>query len=107
MSSGRARPARPNRVRIYWTETAGRIITPGASEWAETRGSGRYRPTIAARTGRPRSVSFARDVQPIPERGCRSCHGDAAQLSTFDRRTRESALQGGACGSDIVPGGRV
>ena len=49
-------------------------------------------------------VSFARDVQPLFEGSCASCHGDTAQLSRFDLRTRESALRGGARGSDIVPG---
>jgi hypothetical protein len=49
-------------------------------------------------------VSFARDVQPIFENSCSGCHGDTAQLSRFDLRTRESALKGGARGSDIVPG---
>ena len=50
------------------------------------------------------AVSFAKDIRPIFEGSCWTCHGDAAQLSKFDLRTRESALQGGARGSDIVPG---
>ena len=49
-------------------------------------------------------VSFVREVQPIFETSCSGCHGDTAQLSRFDLRTRESALRGGARGSDIVPG---
>ena len=49
-------------------------------------------------------VSFARDIRPIFERTCWTCHGDAAQLSKLDLRTRESALGGGAHGADIVPG---
>jgi uncharacterized protein DUF1553/uncharacterized protein DUF1549/cytochrome c len=49
-------------------------------------------------------VSFARDVLPLFEGSCGGCHGEAAQLSRFDLRTRESALRGGARGSDIVPG---
>jgi len=50
------------------------------------------------------AVSFAKDIRPIFENSCWTCHGDAAQLSKFDLRTRETALQGGARGSDIVPG---
>jgi uncharacterized protein DUF1553/uncharacterized protein DUF1549/cytochrome c len=49
-------------------------------------------------------VSFAAEIRPIFEGSCFACHGDAAQLSRFDLRTRVTALQGGARGSDIVPG---
>jgi Protein of unknown function (DUF1553)/Protein of unknown function (DUF1549)/Planctomycete cytochrome C len=49
-------------------------------------------------------ISFATDVDPMLERSCRSCHGDAAQLGKLDLSTRESALRGGARGSDLVPG---
>ena len=49
-------------------------------------------------------VSFARDVLPLFEGSCGNCHGETAQLSKFDLRTRESALRGGVHGSDIVPG---
>src|SRR3954466_15414370 len=38
------------------------------------------------------------------EDNCRSCHSDVVQLGKFDLTTRESALRGGARGSDIVPG---
>jgi len=50
------------------------------------------------------TVSFARDIRPIFENTCGSCHGEGAQLSKFDLRTRESALNGGVRGADIVPG---
>src|SRR4051812_42488403 len=49
-------------------------------------------------------VSFAKDIRPIFSNTCGTCHGDTAQLSKFDLRTRESALLGGERGSDIVPG---
>src|SRR5205814_576541 len=49
-------------------------------------------------------IVFARDIQPILEQNCLSCHGEALQLWKFDLRTRESALRGGEHGSDIVPG---
>jgi mono/diheme cytochrome c family protein len=50
------------------------------------------------------AVSFTKDVQPIFASSCFTCHGDSAQLSKFDLRTRETALSGGDRGSDIVPG---
>jgi hypothetical protein len=49
-------------------------------------------------------VTFAKDIQPILANSCWNCHGATVQLSKFDLRTRESALQGGEHGSDIVPG---
>jgi hypothetical protein len=49
-------------------------------------------------------VSFAKDIQPILENNCLSCHGDAMQMGKLDLRSRESALQGGARGSDVIPG---
>src|SRR5262245_39192226 len=50
------------------------------------------------------SVPFEKDVRPILETNCLSCHGEALQSGKFDLRTREGAMRGGARGSDIVPG---
>jgi hypothetical protein len=58
----------------------------------------------AAVVAPPQPVSFAKDVEPILDRSCRSCHGDAVQLGKLDLSTRDSALRGGARGSDLVPG---
>ncbi|HWW88305.1 MAG TPA: PSD1 and planctomycete cytochrome C domain-containing protein, partial [Vicinamibacterales bacterium] len=49
-------------------------------------------------------VSFSKDVEPILESSCRSCHGETMQMGKLDLRTSESALQGGTRGSDLVPG---
>jgi mono/diheme cytochrome c family protein len=49
-------------------------------------------------------ISFDKDVKPVLERHCLSCHGETMQSGKFDLRSRDSALQGGARGSDIVPG---
>ena len=49
-------------------------------------------------------VTFAKDIQPIMERTCWTCHGSSLQLSQLDLRTREGALKGGAHGAAIVPG---
>jgi uncharacterized protein DUF1553/uncharacterized protein DUF1549/cytochrome c len=52
----------------------------------------------------PPSVSFANDVEPILERSCRSCHGDAAPMGKLDLSSRDSLLRGGTRGTDLVPG---
>jgi len=49
-------------------------------------------------------VTFTTHIRPIMERSCWNCHGDAAQLSELDLRTRDSALAGGTRGSAILPG---
>jgi hypothetical protein len=49
-------------------------------------------------------ITFAKDIQPILEAHCLSCHGDTVQMGRFDLRSRESALRGGTRGSDLVPG---
>ncbi len=48
-------------------------------------------------------VSFARDIRPIVQGTCATCHGEL-QVSGLDLRTRESALKGGDHGAAIVPG---
>jgi cytochrome c553 len=50
------------------------------------------------------SIAFDRDIRPILEAKCVSCHGAALQLSKLDLRTRETALSGGARGAVLVPG---
>ena len=57
--------------------------------------------TAAAQTG---PVTFTDHIRPIMERTCWNCHGEAAQLSDLDLRTRDGALAGGARGPAIVPG---
>ncbi|MBI3473528.1 MAG: hypothetical protein HY013_19405, partial [Candidatus Solibacter usitatus] len=50
------------------------------------------------------STSFSRDVRPILERSCLTCHGASQQLSSFSLLSREAALRGGLHGAAIVPG---
>ena len=69
--------------------------------------AGWIRALLSAQTGSPAPaapVSFARDVQPILEDNCVSCHGETMRMGRFDLRSRESALAGGSRGSDIIPG---
>ena len=49
-------------------------------------------------------VTFSKDIQPLLDGNCLSCHGDAAQLSKLDLRTRDGAIRGGTHGPAIVPG---
>ena len=51
----------------------------------------------------PIPVSFTRDVQPLLQHHCWSCHG-ALRTSGFDMRTRDTAMRGGDRGVAIVPG---
>src|SRR6476661_7599552 len=51
----------------------------------------------------PDLVSFERDVRPIFQSSCQTCHGDL-QTSGLDLRTRDSAMKGGDNGAAIVPG---
>jgi hypothetical protein len=49
-------------------------------------------------------VSFTKDIQPILEQNCLSCHGHAMQSSRLDLSSREGAIRGGARWPAIVPG---
>ena len=49
-------------------------------------------------------ASFTKDIKPILESRCWSCHGAAMQLSKLDLRTRDGALKGGDHGPAMVPG---
>jgi hypothetical protein len=57
-----------------------------------------------ARQGQSVSVAFSRDILPLLEANCLSCHGDKLRLARLDLRTRDSMLAGGSHGSAIVPG---
>lgn len=49
-------------------------------------------------------VEFARDILPIFERSCLSCHGVEKRRSGFRLDQRSSALKGGELGVAILPG---
>ena len=59
---------------------------------------------FSAQTTAQPSIAFDRDIRPILEGRCVSCHGGALQLSKLDLRSRETALSGGARGAALVPG---
>ena len=58
---------------------------------------------VAPESGVQETVSFDRDIRPILQGSCETCHGDL-QVSGLDLRTRESALKGGDHGVAIVAG---
>lgn len=63
---------------------------------------------LAADDKRPqpsaRKIDFVKDVQPIFETKCLSCHGAKKQESAFRLDHKASALRGGDIGRAIVPG---
>lgn len=53
----------------------------------------------------PSPAVFSRDIAPILERTCLSCHSPAQQMSQLDLSTRAAALKGGQkAGPAIIPG---
>src|ERR1700720_470842 len=67
--------------------------------------TGRIGALLGAQSALPPAppVSFAKDVQPILESHCLSCHGETMQMGKLALRSRESALQGGAHGAVLLP----
>ena len=49
-------------------------------------------------------VDFQKEIQPIFEKNCYSCHGPNNQLSGFRLDRKQSALAGGNNGKAIIPG---
>jgi hypothetical protein len=49
-------------------------------------------------------MTFAKDIQPVLERSCWTCHSADLQRSKLDLSSREAALKGGEHGAAIVPG---
>jgi len=49
-------------------------------------------------------VDFEKDVQPLLEQKCYSCHGDEVQQSGLRLDKRQNALRGGDYGPVIIPG---
>ena len=61
-------------------------------------------PTPATQSATASPVDFARDIQPILERSCVSCHSADLKLAELDLSTRDAAMKGGEHGAVIVPG---
>src|SRR5258705_6475512 len=49
-------------------------------------------------------VDFSRDIKPIFDRSCISCHGPEKPKSRFRLDSRDGALRGGDNGKAILPG---
>jgi mono/diheme cytochrome c family protein len=52
----------------------------------------------------PPKVNYQKDIQPILEKNCYSCHGDAAQMSGLRLDSRQAILAGGTNGKIVTPG---
>jgi ankyrin repeat protein len=50
------------------------------------------------------TIDYQKDVQPLLEQNCYSCHGDTVQQSGLRLDLRQNALRGGDYGPVIVPG---
>ncbi|MBI3490351.1 MAG: DUF1549 domain-containing protein, partial [Acidobacteria bacterium] len=74
----------------------GFAVAPFAATWSSAQGP--------AQSTSPSSVTFDRDIRPILEKNCLSCHNSQLQVSRLDLSTREGALTGGAKGVVLVPG---
>jgi hypothetical protein len=61
-------------------------------------------PATALPPATERGVDFARDVKPILETSCVSCHGPAKQRGGLRLDSREDAMKGGNGGPVIEPG---
>jgi hypothetical protein len=59
-----------------------------------------------AAAGERAAPDFERDIRPILEANCVSCHGPKQQESLLRLDTRGQALKGGMSGAVIVPGKR-
>ena len=62
---------------------------------------------VGAAAGQPapaRSVDFVRDVQPILNQSCTSCHGAKSQLGGLRLDSKATAFAGGQSGRAIQPG---
>ena len=59
---------------------------------------------MAPLTSPAADVSFSKDVRPILEQKCLTCHGSDTPMSNLDLRTREGMLKGGVRGPSVIPG---
>src|SRR5262245_19581290 len=54
-----------------------------------------------------RQIDYVKDVRPIFERSCYTCHGPEKQKNNFRLDVRAAALKGGDDNVDILPGKSV
>lgn len=90
--------ARPNRRRWLWLFLVAGLPAGG------TAGEGTA--VDAAKLPPPAKIKadFDRDIKPILEASCLRCHGIESPKARFSLATRESTLNGGRRGVDIVAG---
>src|SRR5438477_9703435 len=61
-------------------------------------------PTAALPPATSRPIDFARDIQPLLQKNCFSCHGPEQQEGGLRLDLKKRALDGGDSGAEIVPG---
>lgn len=81
----------------------------GKVETDPAAGKASPRKTEAEKPARPsqpvsRELSYERDILPIMERACVSCHGATKKRGKLDLRTYQTLVKGGEGGSGVVPG---
>src|SRR5262245_35465691 len=60
--------------------------------------------TVLASTAAAATPDFARDVRPILDRACASCHNDTFSQGGLSLQSREAVLRGGVSGPALKPG---
>ncbi|MHB1307389.1 MAG: DUF1553 domain-containing protein [Limisphaerales bacterium] len=79
------------------------VVLGGLVEIVAADGVHRVNPPLALPPALTRTVDFARDVRPLFEARCLSCHGPEKQRADFRLDRRAAALKGGESGPAIVP----
>src|SRR5687767_9848375 len=60
--------------------------------------------TPQAQEPQPQAIEFSRDIRPILDKNCTSCHQPASKQSDLDLTTYERFQAGGRRGPAFVPG---
>src|SRR5436309_15433336 len=70
----------------------------------EPRGRAAQKTSVRPSPQAPKQVDFARDILPVFQTTCFSCHGPEKQASNFRLDNRPLAFKGGLNGAAIIPG---
>jgi mono/diheme cytochrome c family protein len=94
--------ANPLALRVI--KKRGKIAACGLFIAALSYGALAVPPRAAVVAEQEQRVNFARDIQPIFEQNCTSCHGAKKAAGQLRLDVKSSALKGGISGPVIVPG---
>ena len=76
------------------------LLLPAASLAAEEE----PKPIAVVEVKHPEPVSYAKEIEPILNNKCSSCHNGLKNQGKLDMSSYESLMKGGSRGSPIVPG---